>query len=171
MFVDETGLYLLPALVKTWAPRGQTPILRSPLSHDHWSIIGAITPTGRLLFQRYPHAIKGEHVVRFLRHLLRQIDGPLLVIWDGLPAHHGQAVKDFLAAGGAVRIHLQRLPGYAPDLNPEEGIWQYLKRVELRNLCCLNITELQHEFRKAVARLRHKPEVILSCFQHAGLEL
>ena len=53
---------------------------------------------------------------------------------DGLPAHHGQVVKDFLSAGAAARIHLQRLPGYAPDLNPEEGIWRYLKRVELANL-------------------------------------
>ena len=131
MFIDETGLYLLPAIVRTWAPRGQTPIIRSPLTRDHWSIIGAITPTGKLFFQRYPHAISGEQVVVFLRHLLRHLAGKLLIIWDGLPAHHGQAVKDFLSAGAAARIHLQRLPGYAPDLNPEEGIWRYLKRVEL----------------------------------------
>ncbi len=171
MFVDETGLYLLPAIVKTWAPRGQTPILRNPLTRDHWSVIGAITPAGQLLFQMYPHSIKGEQVVRFLRHLLRHIAGDLLVIWDGLPAHHGQLVKDFLKDGGAARIHLQRLPSYAPDLNPEEGIWQHLKRIELRNLCCMNMQELQQAFRKAAARLRHKPDVILSCFQQAGLEL
>jgi transposase len=164
-------MYLLPALVKTWAPRGQTPILINPLTRDHWSIIGAVTPAGQLLFQMYPHAIKGTQVVCFLRHLLRHIDGRLLVIWDGLPAHHGQQVKDFLKAGGAARLHLQRLPGYAPDLNPQEGIWQYLKRVELGNVCCMNLPELQHEFRKAVARLRHKPTIIPGCFQLAGLDL
>lgn len=171
MFIDETGLYLLPAIIRTWAPRGQTPIIRSPLTRDHWSIIGAITPTGKLFFQRYPHAISGEQVVVFLRHLLRHLAGKLLIIWDGLPAHHGQAVKDFLSAGAAARIHLQRLPGYAPDLNPEEGIWRYLKRVELANLGCADMHEIHDDLRKAIARLRHKPEIILSCFQNAGLAL
>ena len=170
MFVDETGVYLLPSIVRTWAPRGQTPILSNPLSRDHWSVIGAITAPGQLYFQMYPHAIKGEQVVRFLRHLLRHIDGKLLLIWDGLSAHHGQAVKEFLKAGGTARIHLQRLPGYAPDLNPEEGIWRYLKHIEMGNICCATIEEIHRELRKAMARLRHKQDIILSCFQLAGLE-
>ena len=170
MFIDETGVYLLPAIVKTWAPRGQTPLLSNPLSRDHWSIMGAVTPTGKLYFRLYPHSIKGQQVVEFLRHILRHIAGKLLIIWDGLPAHHGQTVKDFLRAGGMARIHLQRLPGYAPDLNPEEGVWQYLKRVEMGNICCANMKELYHELGKAMARLRHKQDIILSCFQLAGLE-
>ena len=62
-------------------------------------------------------SFKGPAIVRFLRHLLRHIPGKLLIIWDGLPAHHGQAVKDFLKQGAAQRIHLERLPGYAPDLH------------------------------------------------------
>ena len=108
--------------------------------------------------------------MRFLRHLLRHISGKLLVIWDGLSAHHGQDVKDFLKAGGTMRVHLQRLPSYAPDLNPEEGIWGYLKRVEMGNLCCANMAEIHRELCKAMARLRHKQDVISSCFQLAGLE-
>jgi transposase len=66
-------------------------------------------------------------VVHFLRHVLRHIPGKLLVLCDGAPIHRGQPIKDFLAAGGAERIHLERLPGYAPDLNADEGIWRYLK--------------------------------------------
>ena len=66
--------------------------------------------------------------------LLRKIAGKILLIWDGSPIHHGQAVKEFLSAGAANRLHLERLPGYAPDLNPDEGIWNYLKRVELGNV-------------------------------------
>ena len=73
--------------------------------------------------------------VRFLKHLLHQIPGKLLVIWDGLPAHRGEAVRSFLATGAAARLQLERLPGYAPELNPVDGLWQYLKNVELRNLC------------------------------------
>lgn len=171
MFVDEAGFYLLPAAVRTYAPRGQTPILRVPLSWDHLSAIGAITPDGDLYIMTQQRAFKGPDIVRFLRHLLRHIDGDLLIIWDGLPAHHGQAVKGFLSQGAARRVHLERLPGYAPDLNPTEGIWHYLKGVELRNLCCHDLSELRYELRKAVARLRHKPDVIRGCIQHVHLGL
>jgi len=169
VFIDEAGFYLLPAAVRTYAPRGQTPILRFPLSWDHLSVIGAITPDGKLYIMFQDHAFKGLDIVRFLRHLLRHINGKLLIIWDGLPAHHGQAVKDLLSQGGARRIHLERLPGYAPDLNPAEGIWQYLKYVELKNLCCHDLPELHLELRKAIARLRHKTDVILGCIQHVHL--
>ncbi len=169
MFVDEAGFSLLPGLVATYAPCGQTPILRVPLTWDHLSAISAITPTGRLYVMLQETAFDGSAIVRFLRHLLRQVRGKLLLIWDRLPAHHGQAVKDFLAGGAAQRIHLEQLPPYAPDLNPDEGIWRYLKQVEMKNLCCHDLPELTTAFRKAVARLRHKTHIILACFQQAHL--
>jgi transposase len=169
VFVDEAGFYLLPAVVKTYAPQGQTPILTVPLSWDHLSLIGAITPEGKLYVMTQDHAFKGPDIVRFLRHLLHHISGKLLIIWDGLPAHHGQVVKEFLRQGAAHRLHLERLPGYAPDLNPTEGVFHYLKYVELRNLCCQNLSSLHHELHKAVARLRHKTNVIQACIQHARL--
>jgi transposase len=167
--VDEAGFYLLPGVVKTYAPCGQTPVLRVPLTRDHLSVISAVTPEGKLYVLVQDRAFKAEDVVRFLRHLLRQIPGKLLVIWDGLPAHRSQVVKDFLSAGAATRLHLERLPGYAPDLNPDEGIWHYLKQVELKNLCCQNFTQLRLELRRAIHRLRHKSQVILGCFALAGL--
>ena len=169
MFIDEAGFYLLPAAVRTYAPRGQTPILRVPLTWDHLSAISAITPDGRLLMMIQKEAFNGTTIVRFLKHLLRHMHGKLLIIWDGLPAHHGQAVKNFLRQGAAQRIHLERLPGYAPDLNPDEGIWRYLKYVEMKNLCCLTLDQLRCELRKATTRLRHKTDVILACFQLARL--
>ena len=169
VFVDESGFYLLAACVRTFAPRSQTPILRWPLTRDHLSVISAITPDGKLYVMIQEVAFRGPAIVRFLKHLLQQISGKLLVIWDGLPAHHGQDVKTFLREGGTKRLHLERLPGYAPDLNPDEGIWRYLKRVEMKNLCCHDLKELRRELRKAIARLRHKTDVILSCFAEAGL--
>jgi transposase len=90
-------------------------------------------------------AFKGEGVVRFLKHLIRQIEGKLLVIWDGSPIHRGRAVKDFLASGASSRLRLEKLPGYAPDRNPDEGIWKHLKYVELKNLCCQSLAELKVE--------------------------
>jgi transposase len=168
VWVDESGFYLLPGAVRTYAPRGQTPTLRLPLSRDHLSVISGITPAGRLLMLVQERAYRSPDVVRFLKHLLRHIPGKLLVVWDGSPIHRGQPVKDFLARGGAKRIHLEPLPGYAPELNPDEGIWHYLKRVELRNVCCRDLTHLRRELRLATARLRHKRHVIRGCAQQAG---
>src|SRR5258707_7102395 len=142
--------------VRTWAPRGQTPVLRVPLTRDHLSAISGITPDGRLFLQVRPASYDAAAVVGFLRVLLRKIHGKLLVIWDGSPIHRGHEIKEFLKRGAAKRLHLERLPGYAPDLNPDEGIWNDRKRVELANLCCHDRAELALALRRAKERLRHK---------------
>lgn len=112
-------------------------------------------------------AFTSADVVGFLKHLQRQIGTKLLVVWDGAPIHYGE-VKTFLAQGAAESIHIERLPGYAPDLNPIEGIWQYLKQVELKNVGCHDLDELRSELGKAIARLRQKPHVIDGCIRQVG---
>jgi transposase len=134
-------------------------------------VISAITAQGQLLMQVYEQSICGTQVVRFVRHLLRHIPGKLLIIWDGARIHRCNAVKEFLVAGAAARVHLERLPPYAPDLNPDEGIWHYLKQVELRNIICQDVEELRYELRLATARLRHKAHVIPGCFAQAQLSM
>ena len=158
----------MPTVVRTYAPVGQTPILHEHLSRDHLSVISAITMEGKLLMMEQERSFNSQDVVRFLRHLLGQIPGKLLVIWDGSPIHRGRAVKDFLASGASSRLKLEQLPGYAPDLNPDEGIWKHLKYVELKNLCCQSLAELRVELRKAKERLRHKRDVILGCIRQPG---
>ena len=167
-FVDEAGFYLLPMAVYTYAPTGQTPILEVPLTRDHLSAIGAITAEGKIVMQTQDHSYKGPDVVRFLQLLTREIPGKLLVIWDGASIHRSQPVKDFLSKGGAKRIHLERLPVYAPELNPQEGVWNLLKRVELKNVCCLDVQHVQRELRRAKERLRHRNPILRQCFAHAG---
>jgi transposase len=66
---------------------------------------------------------------------------------------------------------LEQLPGYAPDLNPDEGIWKHLKYVELKNVCCQSLWELKIELRKAKERLRHKRDIILGCIRQPGFEV
>jgi transposase len=171
VFVDEAGFYLLPMAVRTYAPAGQTPILKVPLTRDHLSAIGAMTLEGKICMQTQDHSYKGPDVVHFLQLLLREIPGKLLVIWDGASIHRSQPVKDFLAKGGAKRIHLERLPAYAPELNPQEGVWNLLKRVELKNVCCLDVPHVQRELRRAKERLRHRKPVLRQCFAHAGYSL
>src|SRR6266699_1317111 len=104
---------------------------------------------------------------RFLRLLLRKIPGKLLVIWDGASIHRAKVIKAFLAAGAARRLHLERLPGYAPDLNPQEGVWNLLKRRGLKKVCYQNLSDVREALVRAKERLRHRREILQSCFLHA----
>jgi transposase len=162
--VDESGFYVLPAAVRTYAPRGQTLVLRARYSRDHLSVISAITPDGRLVVHAQEQPLCGPDVVAFLRQLLRLIPGRLLVLWDGASIHRNRDMKHFLATGAAARLHLEQLPAYAPELNPDEGVWHHLKRVELGNRCCQDLAELRWELGLAVRRLRRKAHVIRGCF-------
>ena len=168
VWVDEAGFGLLPGRVRTYAPCGQTPILRGKLTRDHLSVVGALTETGKVYLQVQTHPVTGACAVRFLQHLLRQIPGQLLVLWDGLPAHRSRRVREFLSAGAAARLLLERLPGYAPELNPVEDLWHYLKHVELRNCCFPDLDHLWDGLLHAVARVRHRASVLQGFLRHVG---
>lgn len=107
VFVNESGFYLLPAIVRTYAPCGVTPVLRVYLTRDHLSTMGAITMAGDLLTLTRATTITSVESTRFLKHLQRQLGPRLLVIWDGSPIHRGAPVKEFLADGGAPKVHLE----------------------------------------------------------------
>lgn len=171
VFVDESGFYLLPGVVKTYAPQGQTPILRAKLTRDHLSVMGGMTTLGKVYTLVRQESLNGLHSIEFLTHLLRLAGGRWLVIWDGSPIHRRVAVKEFVSGTGG-KVWLEALPGYAPDLNPwDEGGWHYLKDVEMRNLVCRDVEELHQEFHLAVGRLRQKPHLIQSFFAQAGLTI
>ena len=134
----------------------------------HLSVISGISPDGELFLMAQERALNSADVARFLRHLLEILPEPLLVIWDGGPIHRGQPVKDLLAEVGRDRLLVERLPAYAPELNPDEGIWNYLKRVELRNTCCPSLRHLREALRDAAIRLCQKPHIIRGCIREAG---
>lgn len=146
---------------------GQTPILREWWTREHLSAISALSPEGKLYCLCQGHALNSDDVVAFLEHLLREVPGRMVIIWDGAPIHRSHVIKEFLANGAAHRLHLERLPAYAPELNPGEGFWAQLKGVELRNLCCFNIAHLRKELREAVKRVRRRPRLIASFFRGA----
>lgn len=156
-------------MVRTFAPRGKTPVLRERWTRDHLSAISGITIKGKLYMMVQEMAYQSTDVVRFLRHLHRHIPGKVLVLWDGAPIHRSKVIKGFLAAGAARWLRLEQLPAYAPELNPDEGVWHYLKGVELKNLTCQHLPQLHTELRKAKERLRHKQNVIRACFARPGL--
>jgi transposase len=121
--------------------------------------------------QKQDHAYKAEDVVRFLRLLLRKISGKLLVIWDGSPIHRAKEIKAFLKRGTAKRLHVERLPGYAPERNPHEGVWNLLKGGELKNICCRAMVPVAQELRRAKERLRHRHIILRQWFVQADCPL
>ena len=162
VFEDESGFYLLPGLVRTYAPEAHTPVLRDWQTRDHLSVMGGMTPAGKVYTLARQESLNGLHSVEFLIHLQRVAGERLLVIWDGSPIHRRAEVKEFVA-GTRSKVWLEALPGYAPDLNPwDEGGWQHLKHVELRNRVCLDLEELHQEFHSAIARLRQKSHLVQS---------
>jgi transposase len=171
-FVDEAGFYLLPGVVKTYGPEGLTPVIYEWQTRDHLSVMGGLSPEGRVYVLVRPEPLNGLHTVEFLRHLARYAGRRLLVVWDRSPIHRRAEVTEFLGSKGGRGIWLEPLPSYAPELDPwDQGGWNHLKNVEMRNLVCLDLEELHLEFHLAVNRLRQKPHLIRSFFKAAGLPL
>ena len=169
--VDEAAFYLLAGMVRTYAPCGETPVVKTLLNRDHLSVMSGVTPAGQLVTLTRPHALRGVESVAFLRHLYGYFGSKLLVIWDGASIHRSDEVKDFLTDGWAKYIHLERFPAYAPELNPDKGVWQHLKHVELRNLCCTDLDHLRAELNLAIRRLRRRLNLVRSFFAGAHLDL
>jgi transposase len=171
VFEDESGFYLLPGVVRTYAPEAETPVLCEKQTRDHLSVMGGMTPAGKVYTLARQESLNGLHSVAFLKHLLRVAGERLLVIWDGSPIHRRAAVTQFVADTRG-KVCVEALPGYAPDLNPwDEGGWHHLKNVELRNVACLDLEELHQEFHLALGRLRQKPHLVQSFFAQAGLPI
>src|SRR5437764_436282 len=171
VFEDESGFYLLPGVVKTYAPEGLTPVLREKQTRDHLSVMGAMTPSGHVHTLVRQESLNGLHCVEFLLHLLRVAGERLLVIWDGSPIHRRAAVKEFVS-GTRGRVWLGALLGYAPDLNPwGVGGWDHIKNEEMRNRVCRDLDELPQALVLAVGRLRQKPHLVHSFFAQAGLAI
>ena len=157
----------MPGRVRTYAPCGQTPVLRWPSTRDHVPVMSGITMDGRLYTLVRDEALDSLDSVLSLRHLVPHVSATWLVIWEGSPMHTGE-VRTCLADGGAKQIHVEQLPPYAPDLNPGEGVWQYLKQVEMRHLCCRHLVHLRRELDLAMKRLRRKPHLVTACVAGAG---
>lgn len=138
--------------------------------HFNWKLLSAMAGITwwRFYFRLFPGAIRGPQVIEFLTHLLAHLPGRLLVIWDGLPAHRSRLVQHWVASQQA-RLELERLPAYAPELNPVEYLWGYWKQHELPNFCPKNFAELSDHARRALRRMRRRPSLVRSFWQQAQL--
>lgn len=164
MFLDESGFSLKTTVTRTWAVRGQTPLIRSRANWDKLSTIGAITTTGQFLQHTVKGAIKATRVVSFLRHVLSYVEGEVVVVLDNAGIHKAKGVKDFVAEHA--RLSLVFLPPYAPELNPIERVWAYVKKHVLGNFCPRSLNELKTKLRSGWQRVRYVdlPSCLLDAF-------
>ena len=167
VFLDESGLSTRPTRVRTWGPRGQTPLLQETFNWKSLSIIGGLA-LWRFYFQIHAGSIKGPQVIEFLQHLQRHIPGRLLILWDGASIHRSALVRDYLASTCG-RVVVERLPAYAPELNPVEYMWGHLKTHEIGNLVATKAWELSMEATAALRRMRRRPSIMTACYVQAEL--
>jgi transposase len=169
VFVDESGLSERPTRVRTWAPRGQTPVLQYSFSWKQLSAIAGVT-FWQFYFRLFPGAIKGPQLVEFLGALHRQIPRPLLIIWDGLQAHKSKVVRRYIEQDD-VDIQLEFLPAYAPELNPVQYIWGYLKTHEIANLCASNLHQVSDFARRRLRSMQRRTSLVSAFWSQAQLPL
>lgn len=167
MFIDETGLSERPHKVRTWAPRGCTPVLQMRFNWHQLSAIAGMS-WWKFYFKLIPGTIRGPQIVEFLKQLRAQIKRKLLIIWDGLPAHRSALVRQYVdSTEGALQI--ERLPAYAPELNPVEYLWAHWKHHELANFCPTDFAQLSVVARNKLLRTQRRPQIIAACWRQAEL--
>jgi transposase len=175
VFEDESGVSHRPVIRRTWAPRGHPPVLiHTGGSWSRLSIAAALAfrwdgRRPRCYFQTRPGTYNDRALIGFLRALKRHFLGRhLILVWDGLGGHQSRVMRAYLARHRAW-LTVERLPGYAPDLNPVEQIWGNLKRRELANLCPVDLLALRRPLRAGFARIRQHPSLADAFLQHTGL--
>lgn len=177
VFLDESGFQLTPSVRRTFAPRGQAPVLSCWDRRDRISAISCITLSPRegrpgLYFELLPvnRTVHAEEVVAFLKGLRRQLRGPFTVVWDRHVIHSkSRLVKAFLR--GHPEIVVEDFPGYVPDLNPDEWVWGWTKYGRLSNLAAWDAEELWDHIVMALIDLKFRPRMLNAFIEEAGLPM
>jgi transposase len=161
----------------TWAPRGQTPILRHHLRRrDNLSLVGLICyhPDGRRARLLTGHVVGAYHtaaLIAVLQRLPALLDSaPAILVWDRLSAHHSADMKAWLAEQ-AEWLQVVELPGYAPDLNPVEPMWSAVKGKDLANYAATDLADLWRAARRGLTRIHRNPALLWSFLAATGLAI
>lgn len=174
VFLDESGFMLTPTVRRTWAPQGQTPLLSCWDRRDRLSAISCITLSPQrarlnFYFTLLPDNTnaKAKDIVAFLRQLKREL-GPFTVVWDGSNLHsRSRLVKAYLARHP--EIVAETLPSYAPEANPDEGVWGWTKYGRLANLAASNTKDLRQRIHEEFTVLKKNRHLLNSFIQEADL--
>jgi len=176
VFWDESGVSLLPVVRRTWAPRGVTPVIRHRFKWKRTSMAAALCygshgGGAQLAFHHQVDAYDTDSLIAALGALRRLLGGQkATLLWDGLPAHRSKLMRAWLRRQRSWLV-VERLPGYAPELNPVEGLWSNLKGVELANLAGDTIGEVTAAAERGIQRIRGTHHLPYSFLRHCGLSL
>jgi transposase len=167
-------LFLNPLVRRSWALRGKTPVIGGDGGHrQKVSVIGAVSvsPLTRrlgLYFSTLPDGFfTAEAVVAFLRDLLHHLRGKVVVVWDGGGNHKGPLIRAFLKRNR--RLRLERLPAHAPELNPVETVWSWLKYGQLANYIPDGMTDLDDEIIDRLVTLKYEPDLLRNLWEGSDL--
>ncbi|HEV8614239.1 MAG TPA: IS630 family transposase [Methylomirabilota bacterium] len=175
VFEDESGVSQQPVVRRTWAPRGETPILTH--TGGNWkrlSIAGALAcrwdgRRSRFFFQTHAGRYTDAVLIPFVQTLKRHFHGRrLILIWDGLGGHKSRRMRAYLRRQRSW-LTVEPLPAYAPDLNPVERVWGNVKTRDLANVCAPDLAALRGPLRRGFARIRCQPNLAVAFLHHAGL--
>ena len=167
VFIDESGLSERPCRARTWAPKGETPVLQYAFGWKHLSVIAGASFV-RFYFRLFAGSIKALQIVEFLRALKATIGRRLLIVWDGLRAHRSRLVRQYVESQRGA-IALEFLPPYAPELNPVEYIWGYLKSHAMPNFCAKNLTHLKCHAGSRLRSMQRRRTLVAAFWQQAEL--
>ena len=168
VFLDESGFNTTPHVSRTWAPIGCTPSFRHPFTWHKLSVISAVTSKGQMFFRIHKkRSVKDVDIINFLRQMLKQIEGRIILYLDGLPQHRSKKMKKFLSKHD--RMEVRKLPAYSPDMNPDEGVWSYIKTRMLPNLSIRSANDLKEKVKLSLHRLQKRKDLIISFLLHSEL--
>jgi transposase len=177
VFWDESGVSFTPPVRRTWAPRGRTPILRH--RQRNWARLSMAAmccyrPDGtraRLAFHLQPGSYNDQLLIGVLGQLRRFLHGQkATLLWDGLPSHRSRPMQAFVRSQRGWLV-VERLPGYAPELNPVEGVWANLKGQEFANYAADTLDDLTRQARQGITRVRRRPRLLFAFLDRTGLSL
>ena len=167
-FWDESGFRADAVHGKTWGARAHTPVVQVPGQRQGISAASAISANGAFWFATYAGALTGPLFMDLLRRMMRGRRKPLHLILDGLPAHKALAVKEYVA-GLDGKLTLHYLPGYAPDLNPDELVWSHAKRTGNARRPLQKGERLADRITAQLAGMARRPALIRSFFRHPSV--
>jgi len=163
-FADEAGVRSDYHAGTTWAPVGQTPVVQTTGARFGLNIISAVSARGQLRFMTVQGTVNADVFIEFLRRLLHNADHPIFLIVDGHPSHRAKRVSEFVAATSG-RLRLFFLPGYSPELNPDEQVWNDLKNNGLGRMVITGPDQLRKQVDSHLRSLQRRPERVRSFFQ------
>jgi transposase len=164
-FWDESGFRADAVQGKTWGVKGETPVVEIPGQRQSISAASAVSAKGAFWFSTYTGGMNGEMFVELLKKLMSHRKKPLHLVLDGLPAHKTAAVKDYISGtNGKLTLHF--LPGYAPELNPDELVWSHVKRTGVSRSPLRKGEKLEPRIHDQLEQIQHDPKLVRSFFQH-----